>query len=218
MRILNLRTKFERFCYRNRNKGIPNLMLYINIGAAIVYVLSLINGGSILYEYLRFDKAAILQGQVWRLFTYVFTYTPGDGFLTLIFLYFFYRIGQQVEQSMGTFRFNLYYFSGILLMDIFAMIFCPTANVLVQGTLVPVEYFTYLIYGRMAYNMHLCLLLAFATMHPDARFLVLFIIPVKAWFLGVVYLVLTGIEIINLTTGLMLFPHNLFPLVALLNY
>lgn len=215
---MNLRTKFERFCYRNRDKGIPNLMLYITIGAAIVSVLSMINGGSVLYEYLRFDKAAILRGQVWRLFTYVFTYTPGSGFLSLIFLYFFYTLSRQVEHSMGTFRFNLYYFSGVILMDVFAMLFCPTTNVVIQNALVPAEYFSYLIYANMAYYMHLCLLLTFATAYPDARFMVLFIIPVKAWVLGIVYLLLVAIEIINLSTPIFLFPHNLFPLVGLLNY
>lgn len=215
---MNLRRNFERFCYRNRDKGIPNLMLYISIGAAIVYILGMINGGEILYEYLRFDKAAILRGQVWRLFTYVFTYTPGGGILTLLFLYFFYTLSRHVELSMGTFRFNLYYFSGVILMDVFALLFCPTSDILMGTTLVPVEYFNYYVYGNMAYYMHLCIILTFATTNPDARFLVLYIIPVKAWILGAIYLLLIGIEIINMSTPIMLFPHNLFPLVGLLNY
>ncbi|MEI3130220.1 MAG: hypothetical protein V8S89_05175 [Oscillospiraceae bacterium] len=33
----NLRRSFARFCYRNQNKGIPNLMLYLAIGNLIVY-------------------------------------------------------------------------------------------------------------------------------------------------------------------------------------
>ena len=32
-----LRRDFNRFCFRNRDKGIPNLMLYVTIGTAIVY-------------------------------------------------------------------------------------------------------------------------------------------------------------------------------------
>ena len=215
---MHLRTRFERFCYRNRDKGIPNLMLYVTIGAAIVYLMGMINGGEILYEYLRFDKAAILKGQVWRLFTYVFTYTPGGGILTLLFLYFFYSLSRYVELSMGTFRFNLYYFSGAILMDVFALLFCPTSDILMGTTLVPLEYFNYYVYGNMAYYMHLCILLNYATANPDARFLILFIIPVKAWVMGLIYLLLIGIEIINMSTPLMLFPHNLFPLVGLLNY
>jgi len=89
--LKNLRRNFERFCYKHRNKGIPNLMLYICIGSAIVYLLSLINGGSILYEYLRFDKALILKGQVWRLVTYVFTCPRlfhTDPAVPVLFLFF----------------------------------------------------------------------------------------------------------------------------------
>lgn len=211
----NLRTNFERFCYKNRDKGIPNLMLYICIGAGIVYLLSMINGGSILYELLRFDKALILQGQVWRLFTYVLTYTPGSSFLALIFLYFFYSLSRVVEMSMGTFRFNLYYFSGVILMDIFAMIFCPVTDVIIGEYLITPEYFSYGIYGNMAYYLHLSMLLTFATRSPDSQFLIFFIIPVKAWFMGIVYLVLIAIEIYNMAP---FFPHNLFPLIALGNY
>ena len=32
----NLRRQFELFCYKHRNKGIPNLMLYIVLGTAVV--------------------------------------------------------------------------------------------------------------------------------------------------------------------------------------
>ena len=214
----NLRARFERFCYQNRHKGIPNLMFYVVIGSAIVYLLSMVNGGTILYEYLRFDKSAILQGQVWRLLTYVFTYTPGDGFLILIFLYFFYSLSRNVEYSMGTFRFNLYYFSGVILMDLFAMLYCPTGPVEVGGYLFSADAFTNSIYSNMAYYLHLSMLLTFATTNPNSQFLVFFIIPVKAWFMGLVYLVLVAISVFNLTFPIAFFPHNLFPLVALANY
>lgn len=36
----DLRRRFERFCLKNRGKGIPNLMLVIAIGNLVVYVLS----------------------------------------------------------------------------------------------------------------------------------------------------------------------------------
>ena len=39
-----LRQKFNRFCYQHRNWGIPNLMLYITIGNAIVYLMSEMSG------------------------------------------------------------------------------------------------------------------------------------------------------------------------------
>ena len=209
--LKNLRTQFDRFCYRNRNKGIPNLMLYIVLGNAIVLIMSMFNGGEILYNYLCFDKASILNGQVWRLVTYIFTQSSG-GMFALLFLYFFYLLGRQVELSMGTLKFNLYYLSGVLLMDIFAMIFSP-------GTpSSQTDVFAILLYQDMAYYLHLSLILTFATTHPDAQFVLFFFIPIKAWVMALIYLALTLSDIFNLSYPTMFFPHNLFPLVALGNY
>ncbi len=188
----NLRKRFERFCYRHRNLGIPNLMLYVSIGSALVYLLSLISNSTILYGVLSFDRAAILRGQVWRLFTYAFTYQGGGILFTIIGLICYYALGRAMENIWGTFRFNLFYLSGIVLMDIYSMIFNCTAS---------------------AYYLNMSLFLAYATLYPDARFLLLFIIPIQARILALVDLIL-------LLVGLFLdpFPVNLFPLVALLNY
>ncbi len=214
----NLRTRFERFCFRNRDKGIPNLMLYIVLGNAIVIIMSMLNIDVPLYSLLCFDKTEILKGQVWRLVTYVFTQS-GGGIIELLFLYFFYMIGRHVEQSMGTFRFNLFYFSGMILMDIFAMIFCP---IVPEGYITNEEY-AFLItvlptYYQMASYLHLTLILTFATTHPDAHFMLFFIIPIKAWVIALIYLLLEGIAVFNLSYPVFYFPHNLFPLVALANY
>ena len=214
-----LRRNFERFCYKHRDKGIPNLMLYIVIGSAIVYLLSLINGGSALYELLHFDKALILKGQVWRLLTYVLTYAPGSNpVLILVGLYFFYNLSRHVEATMGTLKFNMYYFSGVLLMDLFAMIFCPTTDITIAGIPVSADYFSYVIYGDMALYLHMSLILLFATTNPDAQFLIFFIIPVRAWIIGMLDLILLLISVFNMTVPVPLFPHNLFPLVGVLNY
>ncbi len=211
----NLSRRFERFCFQNRNKGIPNLMLYIALGNALVLIMSMVNGGYALYELLCFDKAKILQGQVWRLVTYVFTQS-GGGFIDLIFLYFFYMLGKHVESSMGTFKFNLFYFSGVILMDIFAMIFCPVATDLTQMTYG--DYAVLSVYYQMAYYLHLSLILTFATLYPESQFMIFFIIPVKAWLIAIIYLLLEFISVFNLSYPVMYFPHNLFPLVALMNY
>ncbi len=194
--MASLRSKFERFCYRHRDKGIPNLMLYITLGSAIVYILSMFDQSYTLYLALCFDRAAILQGQVWRLFTYVFTFDAGHILLTAIILFLYYSLGKTIEAVWGTFRFNLFYFSGVILMDVFCLIFNGAATT------------SYL---------NLSLFLAYATMFPQEKFLVLYIIPVKAWILGLLDLVITVIDVIALS-ALGLFPFSLFPLVAIGNY
>ncbi len=214
----NLRRRFERFCYRNRDKGIPNLMLYICIGSGIMTFMGLINGGAALYNLLCFDKAAILRGQVWRLVSWLLTeQLGGNPLLSILFLYFFYRLGCSVERSIGTFKFNLFYLTGVVMMDLFAMVCCPTEAVTIAGITLPPELFT-MLYGNMAYYLHLSMVLAFSTMYPDAQFMILFVIPVKAWILALVDLVLIAIDVFNMCVPILFFPHCLFPLIGLLNY
>lgn len=215
----NLRRNFERFCYQNRDKGISNLMLYIVLGTGLVYVLNLINGGGALTSFLLFDKQKILQGQVWRLFTWILTdVLSSNPLLNVLFLYFFYNLGRAVEMTIGTFKFNLFYAAGMVLMDVFALVFCPVQDMMIGKYLVTAEYFSIVLYGNMAYYLHLSLVLAFATTHPDSHFYIFYIIPIRAWVMALIYLVLTGIGVFNMCYPVNLMPHALFPFVGLLNY
>ena len=190
----NLRTRFERFCYVNRNKGIPNLMLYIVVGSAIVYVMSQMSGNYFLYNLLYFDRTRILHGEIWRLFTYPLTYGAGSSNLLLIAisLFCYYYLGTAMERTWGTLKFNLFYFTGVVLMDVYCLIFGGYASV------------TYL---------NTSLFLGFATMHPDASFLLFFIIPIKAWFFALFDLALVLIDLFTLP-----FPSNFFSVISLANY
>ncbi len=188
----NLRRDFERFCYRHYSKGIPNLMLYISIGTAVMYVFTLVDPSTMLYNFFRFDRSAILHGQIWRLVTYIFLPSGGNILVTAISLYFYYYIGKLMENSWGTFRFNLFYFSGVLITDVAALLLGINASI---GSL------------------NLSLLLAFATMFPESRVLLFYIIPIKMKYLAWFYFGLTIYELIAYP-----FPFNLFPVLALLNY
>lgn len=188
----NLRRKFELYCYQNRNKGIPNLMLYIVLGTAVVYVMSRMYGNAFLYYLLRFDRGAILQGQVWRLITYPLTYSAGNLLLTAVSLFCYYSLGRAMENIWGTLRFNLYYLSGVVMMDVYCLLFGGQADVV---------------------YLNLSLFLAYATLFPDAHFLLFFIIPVKAWIFALVDLVFVVIGLVSYP-----FPYNLFSVVSLANY
>ena len=120
----NLRRRFERFCFANRNKGIPNLMLYITLGSGMVYLFTLATQQTFLYNLLCFDRALILQGEVWRLITYPLVSASGSNpLMVLIFLVCYYSLGRAMENMWGTLRFNLYYLSGVVLMDVYALAF-----------------------------------------------------------------------------------------------
>ena len=194
----DLRRRFDRFCFQNRDKGIRNLMMYISLGSALLYVMGMISQNDTLYYALCFDRDLILQGQVWRLFSYVLTYGYGDPQIVLVAigLLCYYSIGQAMEHIWGTFRFNLFYLCGILLQDLFCMIFGGWATV---------------------DNLNLSLFLSYATLFPNASFLLFFIIPIKAWILGVFYLGIMAYQVTTMTV-IGYFPYSLYPLVALLNY
>ena len=188
----NLRRRFDRYCFQNRNKGIPNLMLYISLGSALVYLMSEIAGNYSLYYLLAFDRTLILQGQVWRLVTYPLTYAASNILLTAVSLFCYYSIGRAMENQWGTLRFNLFYLTGVALMDVYCMIFGGQASV------------TYL---------NLSLFLSYATMYPNAGFLLFFIIPVKAWIFALVDLAIVVYGLVFYP-----FPYNLFSVVSLANY
>ena len=190
----NIRSQFERFCFRNRNKGIPNLMLYISLGTAVVYFMSQMAQNNVLYSLLCFDRSLILQGQVWRLITYPLTYGAGNPNMVLIAISMFcyYSLGRAMENTWGTFRFNLFYLTGVLMMDIYCLIFGGQASV------------TYL---------NLSLFLAYATMYPDTHFLLFFIIPVKAWIFAVFDLLIVVLDLFTMP-----FPYNFFSVISLANY
>ena len=174
----NIRRQFDLFCYKNRDKGIPNLMLYICVGSAIVYLVSQLAGNYTLYNLLCFHRQSILHGQIWRLFTYPLTYGAGNGNLLLIAisLFCYYSLGRVMENTWGTLKFNLFYLIGVVLMDIYCLIFGGTASV------------TYL---------NLSLFLGYATMFPDSHFLLFFIIPIRAWIFALFDLVIVLLDLIT---------------------
>ena len=201
------RKRLERFILKNRGKGIPNLMLYIAIGNITVYVLTLIDPSRFIWGLLRFSGIDILHGQIWRLFTYVFTYlldisyTGGisiDVFFGLVTLMCYYQFGKILENYWGRFKLNLYYLTGIVLMDIAALIFDATAS---------------------TFYLNISLFLAVATIAPEARVLLLFFIPVKMKYMAWLYLGFTALSVVTeiMRYGLLSFTW-LLPILMLGNY
>ncbi len=196
------RKRFERFCLRNRDKGIPNLMLVIAIGNVIVYFLSMIDPSNVVYSWLCFSRSAILRGQIWRLFTYIFTYLCDSAgmylFLAVVAMFCYYQFGRILEQYWGSLRFNLYYLTGIVLTDIAALL---------------------LGYPATAGAMNLSLFLAVATIAPEATVRLMFILPLKMKWLAWVYLGFAAWDVVTylLRFGFLTF-FWVYPLVPLLNY
>nr|WP_326185076.1 hypothetical protein [uncultured Oscillibacter sp.] len=202
MRKLN--AAVDRFAYNHPRFGIPNLMKFIVAGNVIVYLLAVFAGyGSV--AFLAFDWSSICHGELWRLVTFIFMpgyYSTGDVLWLALFLYFYYMIGTVLEREWGTAKFNLYYFSGVVL-------------TILVGVIVGLVSGWAWITGTNYVN--LSMFFAFAVLYPETQFLIFFIIPVKVKWLALIDAAFFALSV--LTSLLRLDPLGaLLPIIALLNF
>jgi hypothetical protein len=202
--LRKLNAAVDRFALRHPNFGIPNLMLYIVAGNVLVYVLSVFSRPGAV-SFLSFDWQMILQGELWRLFTFIFM--PGYSSMRQViwlvfFLYLYYMIGTTLEREWGTAKFNLYYLSGVLLtllVGVFSGLL--SGHSYIEGT---------------SY-VNLSMFFAFAVLYPDTQFLIMFIIPVKVKWLAWIDAAFFALAVIlNLMAGSV--TNALLPIIAILNF
>ena len=110
----NLLEKFLNKMERKFGRyAISGLMKYI----CVLYIIGLfinIASPQVYYYYLSLNPYRILHGEVWRLVTFLIQ-SPNSNVIFFIFtLYLYYMLGQTLERVWGAFRFNLYYFAGVL--------------------------------------------------------------------------------------------------------
>lgn len=193
----NLERKFKRY-------AIPNLMYYIILMYGFGLLMSLF-APSFYYQYLSLDAGMILKGQVWRIVTFII-YPPGGGiFGSLICMYLYYMVGNTLERVWGAFRFNVYFFMGIL---------CHVAAALVL----------YVFFGQKVFLttafLNFSLFFAFAATFPNLEFLLFFVIPIKAKWLALfdgiyfLYSFVTGTLSMRVTIVLSLLNFFLFFLIT----
>ena len=170
--------------------AIRNLSFVLVICYAVGYVLQMMDRSNMLIFYLTLDPYAILHGQVWRLFTWILI-PPSSGniFLTLIMLYFYCSIGTTLERTWGTYRYNVYLFQG--------MLFTIMGSFLLMGYHYLFHADAIAFYGPdfflrsslyfSTYYINMSIFLAFAATFPEAQVLLMFFIPVKVKWLGIIY-------------------------------
>lgn len=186
--------------------AIKNLIYYILGGYAIGYILYIIDLilGTSIYSFVTLDPALVMKGQVWRLFTWFLT-IPQDFSIWLIFMFILYFfIGRSLESTIGTFRYNVYIFSGWLFMTLGAMIvYWVSAAVLGSANAISIDASTYYI--------NLTSFLAFAAIYPQYRVYIFGIIPIKVKWLAIFDIVYLAYDVI--AYALMLTPYGAYTLL-----
>lgn len=171
--ILNkLERRFGRY-------AIPDLIKYVVALYCAGAVLGMLNR-DIYDNYLCLNMGAVFHGQVWRLFTFLIEpYGFSEGMSMLISIIFFlfqvnlfFLFGRSLEQAWGTFRFNMYFFSGYLLNIIAALILYLSP--------LHISY-----YNSGFQYIYWSMFFAFALLNPNMEFLLYMVLPIKVKWLAI---------------------------------
>lgn len=189
--------------------AIQNLSFVLVICYAVGYLLELFDRSGLLISYLALNPYAILHGQVWRLVTWVLIPPSSGGlFFTLLMLYFYCSIGTSLERTWGTYRYNVYLFQGMLftiagsfLLMGYCYLFKPEISLLGAALTIntPQEYFTVISMVFSTYYINMSIFLAYAATFPNAQVLLMFIIPIRVKWLGIIYAVMLLFQFLGST-------------------
>lgn len=162
---MNVMNKLER---KFGKYAIPNLMYYVVVLYAIGLIISQL-APQIYIEYLMLDAGKILKGQIWRVVTFMMWPMSGGVFINVLLMYCYYNLGRTLEYIWGTFRFNLYFFMGVI------------GHVLAAIVI-------YLIFGHVypltTEYLNFSLFMAYALTFPEQHFLLFMVVPIKAKWLA----------------------------------
>ena len=196
----------DRFCYKHPKLGIPDLMKYIVLANAAVFVLDLFTN-SFFSNLLFFHYNSIMHGQVWRLLTFILVPSIGGagsvgfGLMTNVFFFamtsfFYYSIGTTLERYMGSTKFTVFYALGVLLNMLLGLLTHASVNM---------------------YYINMSMFFSFATLYPDMRVLLYGIIPLKVKWLALIDVALFAVDVLGALLRLD-FIGALLPIIALANF
>ena len=186
----NFEKKFGKY-------AIKNISLMLIMCYAVGYAIQFIGDGFL--NFLTLDPYKILHGQIWRIVTWIIVPPSSFSIFTIIMLFFYYSVGTTLERTWGADRYNLYLFSGMLFTVLGSFVAMGLCYLFFGDVMVipgNAEYVCSL-YGTLfsTYYINMSILLAFAATFPDMQVLLMFVIPVKMKWLGIIYGVMLVFEL-----------------------
>ena len=183
----------SRFEKKFGKYAIKNISVMLLLCYAVGYIIEAVNIGFL--QYLTLNPYAILHGEVWRLVTWILNPPSSLGgsmgiFFVCIMLLFYYNIGTTLERTWGTYRYNVYLFSGMLFTVVGSFVWMLIQYASAGWDMDPA-------YASVIFNMsslffstyyiNMSIFLAFAATFPEVQVLLMFLIPVKVKWMGVLY-------------------------------
>ena len=176
--------------------AIPHLINYLIGGYVIGYLLyygERISNLSFL-NLMTLEPYQILHGapipQFWRVITWVLIPPIQSPLWAVIMMYFYWQLGTTLERVMGTFRFNVYIFGGIISTVIGAFI-------LYGGYALSGVRYIGIGSAFSTWYINLGIFLAFALCFPEERVLLFFFIPIKMKWMALLYVIMLVPDLIS---------------------
>lgn len=147
---------------------IPNVTLAFIFVQVPVYIFSMARPE--LIGLLSLVPQLVLQGQWWRLLSFLAVPPVTNPIFAFFFWYMFYLMGTALESHWGAFRYNIFILIGYFatLLASFLVPDVPSSNGFLQASV----------------------FLAFAYLFPDFQIFIMFILPVKIKYLAIITWVL----------------------------
>ena len=190
---MNLLDRAER---RFGHLAIPHLLHIVAFLIACAFVLSKVNPYFV--GMLTLDPDKVMEGQVWRLVTYLFI-PPGRSFLlpdwavAVFYISFLIWVGNGLEQAWGIFQLNVYFLLSM-------------TGITISAFFLGADFSTFLVFQT--------LFLAFARFYPEEWIYIYFVLPVKvkwlAWIDGLILVFLFTVSGMSFRVGLIVAMANYF--------
>ena len=211
--------------------AIKNISLYLIVCYAIGYILLIFSEKNPFFSevlmMLTLDPyKIIMEFQIWRLVTWLIIPPSGFDFWVIISLYFYWSLGTSLEHTWGTYRYNVYLFTGFLctIVGSFLYLLIRTWQVypVYEQLGAPFVAVMELVgmeaaFAFSTFYVNMSILLLFAFTFPDVQVLLMFIVPIKVKWLGVAYAVMLGYDIVRAAIA-GAYPIVIAIIMSLLNF
>ncbi len=181
--VSRLERRFGRF-------AIPNLTISLMAGQAALYIASRFPQG-IDISRVALNPALVMEGQAWRLVTFLFTPPATDPIFVIFYFLLFHLFGTTLEQHWGVFRFNLFILIGWLANIVAAFAGAAIVGGLRDGAgdaqllqLASITASNAFLYSSM--------FLAFARLYPDFTLNLFFVLPIRIRWLALLNWIVYG--------------------------
>ena len=165
--------------------AIPNITTILIAGQVLLFGVLLMRrgeGGVDLLANIYLIPSKVLEGEVWRLVTFLFTPPENSSIFVIFFWMLFYLFGTTLEHQWGTFRYNVYlligYVANVAAAFLVWFVWSRSVDLAAQPMLAT--------RGLTATNAFLygTVFLAFARLYPNFTLNLFFILPIQVKWLA----------------------------------